>query len=249
MTVSRRTRGTAKPLPKAAAPRRRAAAPAPAPAEPVLASEMRHRIEYLPISDIIPYEFNARKNAEAIQAVKKSIEQFSFAIPVVIDGDNNLIAGHTRVEAAKLLNMPEVPTIRLSHLSEAAVKAFRLIDNKVASIATWDTDLLAAEMQTLRGEGFDMLGYGWSQDDIDCMNTLVSDDCLTTDGLVTATEAEETRRAERRAPTQTRLVVGEFTLFVPATSFRNWASGMREAFDFNEEAIAEEIKRRLGILE
>ena len=111
------------------------------------------------IKDIIPYFNNPRKNDKAIDAVIHSIEEFGFKNPIVIDKDGVIISGHTRRLAAIKLGMTEVPCIVGSHLSEAQVKAFRLADNRVAEIATWDEDLLKEEMKNVLDMDLDIYGF------------------------------------------------------------------------------------------
>jgi hypothetical protein len=212
-------------------------------------SKIKLKLEYVDINDITPYEYNARDNAKAIAAVAASIRTFGFIIPIVIDNDGVLAAGHTRVEAAKTLGMMEVPAVRADHLTPEQIDAFRLIDNKVAEIADWDFALLAGEMQKLEGL-FDMTEFGWTTQEIDCLSSMVADDCLTTAGLggASATDEERGQPAGRRAPTQARFVLGELVFFEPAESYRNWVDGLRRLHNFDEAAIAEDLKRRLGIL-
>lgn len=124
------------------------------------------KITELDINEIIPYANNPRNNAAAIDAVAASIREFGFKVPVVIDRNNILITGHTRLEAAKKLGLEKIPAIRAADLTEAQVKAFRLADNKVGEIATWDDSALAAELQALDDLDFDMSDFGFSEDDL-----------------------------------------------------------------------------------
>lgn len=124
------------------------------------------KITELDINEIIPYANNPRNNAAAIDAVAASIREFGFKVPVVIDRNNILITGHTRLEAAKKLGLEKIPAIRAADLTEAQVKAYRLADNKVAEIATWDDSALAAELQALDDLDFDMSDFGFSEDDL-----------------------------------------------------------------------------------
>lgn len=206
------------------------------------------------INDIKPYPYNARDNARAIDAVAKSIQNFGFIVPVVINDEGILAAGHTRVEAAKKLGMAEVLAIKASHLSEDQIDAFRLVDNKVSEIADWNTDLLGPEIARLQeamGDTIDFTNYGWTQDEIDCLSHIVAADCLSVDTLTTSNEDEETasRISQRRAPTTTRFVLGEFVFFIPTAQYRSWIDGIRRLHNFSEEAITADIKDRLGILE
>jgi site-specific DNA-methyltransferase (adenine-specific) len=100
----------------------------------------------LKLADIKPYEKNPRKNDEAVKYVAESIRQFGFKIPIVIDGNNVIVCGHTRYKASKKLGLEKVPCIVADDLTEEQIKAFRLADNKVAEQAEWDFDLLGDEL-------------------------------------------------------------------------------------------------------
>ena len=115
------------------------------------------------IADIRPYEKNPRKNEEAVKYVAESIKQFGFKVPIVIDKDGIIVAGHTRYKAAKKLNLTEVPCIVADDLNEEQIKAFRLADNKVAEKAAWDFDLLYEELADL--QGFDMAVFGFGEEE------------------------------------------------------------------------------------
>jgi len=116
------------------------------------------KIVMLPVSEVRPYEKNPRKNAKAVKYVKASIEQFGFKVPIIIDSNRVIVAGHTRLLAAKSLGMAEVPCIMADDLTEDQVKAFRLADNKVGEFAEWDMDLLGDELDAL---DMDMSVFGF----------------------------------------------------------------------------------------
>src|SRR6266567_3380982 len=114
-------------------------------------------IETLPVDQLKPYARNARTHSrKQIRQIAKSIERFGFTNPVLISDDNEIIAGHGRVEAARLLGMKSVPTLRLSHLDAAQRRAYVIADNKLALNAGWDRDLLAIELQALIDIDFDV---------------------------------------------------------------------------------------------
>ena len=105
------------------------------------------KIEPLPISDLRPYRRNPKKHSKRqVRQIASSIEEFKFIVPMVVDAEYCIIAGHGRFEAAKLLGLKSVPVIRAEHLTEAQVRAYRLADNKIAENATWDKDLLTIEL-------------------------------------------------------------------------------------------------------
>jgi len=110
------------------------------------------KIQYKPINEIKPYKFNPRKNEKAVKIVSESIKAFGFLIPVVIDKDNELIAGHTRIESAKMLGIESVPSIKVENLTPDQIRAFRIMDNKSTEYATWDRVLLKHEFQNLMGK-------------------------------------------------------------------------------------------------
>lgn len=211
--------------------------------------DVKVSLEYMDINSLVPYDYNPRDNAAAIDSVAASISNFGFLIPVVVDGDNVLVAGHTRVEAAKKLGMAEVPAIRADHLNDTQINAFRLIDNKVAEMAKWDFDLLSGEIAKLSDSGLTLTDFGWTREELDCLTQMVQDDCLATEGLVDIEAQDRMRRAERRAPATARFVLGELVFFISATDYRNWVNGIRTLHDYNETDIVADLKRRLGITE
>ena len=120
-------------------------------------------IVYLSTSEIIPYDKNPRKNDKAVPMVKASIEQFGFKVPIVVDENNVVVCGHTRLKAAKDLGMDEVPCIMASDLTPEQVRAFRLADNKVAEMAEWDLAMLGKELAEL--PDFDFGDFGFDEAD------------------------------------------------------------------------------------
>ena len=109
------------------------------------------------INDLIPYVNNPRKNDKAVDAVASSIKNFGFKVPIIIDAQNEIVAGHTRLKAAIKLNYKEVPCIVADDLTPAQIKAYRIADNKVSEFAEWDMDLLKIELEGLTDfTGFDI---------------------------------------------------------------------------------------------
>ena len=126
------------------------------------------KIEYKNIDDIIPYENNPRKNDGAVDYVANSIKEFGFKVPIIIDKENVVVTGHTRLKAAQKLGLKEVPVIYADDLSEEQVKAFRIADNKVAEFSTWDFEKLDLELEELADINIDMSDFGIIKlDDID----------------------------------------------------------------------------------
>ena len=108
------------------------------------------------IDELIPYINNPRNNDEAVDKVASSIKEFGFKVPIVIDKDNVVITGHTRLLASKKLGLEEVPCIVASDLSKAQIKAFRIADNKVSEYSSWNDDLLKIELEQLEEMNFNL---------------------------------------------------------------------------------------------
>lgn len=119
------------------------------------------KIIELAIDELTPYENNPRNNAPAVKAVAESIKQFGFKVPIVVDKDNVIVAGHTRHQAALLLGLDSVPVIRADDLTDDQVRAFRLADNKTAELAEWDDEKLNLELAQL--SDFDMAAFGFDE--------------------------------------------------------------------------------------
>ena len=116
------------------------------------------------LSEIIPYHGNPREHSErSINAVASSISEFGFKVPIVIDSQNIIVAGHGRYHAAKKLGLQEVPVIIADDLTPVQIKAFRLADNKVAEQSTWDEELLQLELEMLNEMDFDMELFGFEK--------------------------------------------------------------------------------------
>jgi len=119
--------------------------------------------------DIRPYEQNPRRNDAAVEAVTRSIREFGFRQPIVVDADGVIVVGHTRWKAAKALGLEEVPVHVATDLSPEQIKAYRIADNKVADLAEWDYDLLPIELSELRGMDVDLDLLGFSSEELEKM--------------------------------------------------------------------------------
>jgi DNA modification methylase len=124
------------------------------------------RIEQRKLADVKPYEQNPRINDGAVEAVVRSIQEFGFRQPIVVDEDGVIIVGHTRFKAAQKLGLEKVPVHVAKGLSPAQVKAYRLADNRTGEIAEWDYDLLPIELSQLGEMDFDLGMLGFAEDDL-----------------------------------------------------------------------------------
>lgn len=110
------------------------------------------QIIFMPLKDIKPYEKNPRYNKNAVSEVAKSISEYGFNVPIVVDNENVIITGHTRYEASKQLGLKVVPVIIAKNLTPKQVKAYRIADNKTADFSIWDNKLLLEELSELGEE-------------------------------------------------------------------------------------------------
>ncbi|WP_206513349.1 site-specific DNA-methyltransferase [Pelagibacterium montanilacus] len=127
-----------------------------------------HRLEMIAVGALRPYARNARTHSrKQVDQIAQSIRRFGFTNPVLVGDDDEIVAGHGRVLAARQLGMEAVPVLRLSHLSPEERRAYVLADNKLALNAGWDTEILALEMQALVDLGFDVTLTGFSLAEVD----------------------------------------------------------------------------------
>ncbi|MGH6949982.1 MAG: ParB/Srx family N-terminal domain-containing protein, partial [Vitreimonas sp.] len=129
---------------------------------------MNDALEEIPLARLKPHARNARTHGrKQLRMIANSIEKFGFLAPVLIDADNVILAGHARVEAAKLIGRKSVPCRRISHLNEEDKRAYILADNQLALKAGWDRDVLAIELQDFVDLGFDLTVIGFEPAEVD----------------------------------------------------------------------------------
>ena len=125
------------------------------------------QLELVPIDDLVPYANNAKiHDKRQIAQLRASLREFGFVTPVLIDFDNNIIAGHGRVEAARAEGMTEVPCVLVSNLTEAQRKAYILADNRLSETSAWDTEALKIELEGLEALQFDTGIIGFDAEDV-----------------------------------------------------------------------------------
>lgn len=132
---------------------------------------MNQTIIYKSVKELVPYARNSRTHSdEQVAQIMASIKEFGFTNPILTDGENGIIAGHGRVMAAQRLGLDEVPTIELSHLTEAQKKAYIIADNKLALNSGWDEEMLSVEIQELHELGYDLDLIGFTPEELEEMD-------------------------------------------------------------------------------
>lgn len=146
------------------------------------------QVELMPVERLVPYARNPRRNDGAVDAVAASIREFGFRVPVVVDEQLTVLAGHTRLKAARKLGLAQVPVHIAAGLSEAQKKAFRIADNRVGEIAEWDNDMLALELEDLRMADFDLGTLAFDEGEVE---RIMAEASATTEGLTDPDDAPE----------------------------------------------------------
>lgn len=166
------------------------------------------KIIYKPIESLIPYARNSRTHSDAqIAQIASSIKEFGWTNPVLLDGENGIIAGHGRVMAGRILGETQIPTIELGHLTESQKRAYVIADNKIAMNADWDEELLKIELQELPDaekmmtgfspEELNLLFNGW-ESDIGKMNEIEPKDTTAKERIIIlCDQSEETMLREK----------------------------------------------------
>lgn len=220
----------------------------------------RLQLDYRPLDSFQAYEMNPRDNRAAVHAVKESIQKFGFRIPVVIDPNGVIVTGHTRIEAMKELRREdptneewqEVPCFVAGDLTEDQLRAFRLVDNKVASIASWDFDKLAEEVSALVEVGIDLVPYGWTREELDCLTSVVNADCLSeeflNDGIQAAHDSGQKLSAHRDGQS-VRISIADLAFYVLREDYDEWADRLRREHNYDLDALLDHLAENMGLLE
>ncbi len=136
----------------------------------------------LPLERLIPYARNPRKNESAVATVAASLREFGWRQPIVVDEEMVILAGHTRLEAARQLGLASAPVHIARGLTPAQARAYRLMDNRASENAEWDEALLGLELGDLQGDGFDLALTGFDDDELNRLLAGLGDDQIDRDG-------------------------------------------------------------------
>jgi len=174
------------------------------------------QIQNVPITSVKPYEKNPRFNDDAVDAVAKSIKEFGWQQPIVVDREMVIIVGHTRLKAAESLGLTEVPVIVAENLTPEQVKAYRIADNKTGEIAEWNYELLPFEIKDLQDANFDLSLLGFDSEELDRILNGDADKQVEAgktepDAVPEAPEIPESRRGEVYQLGAHRLMCGDST--------------------------------------
>lgn len=164
------------------------------------------QFNYIAVNNLLDYENNPRNNDAAVEAVANSIKEFGFKVPIVIDSNNIIVAGHTRKKAALKLGLEEVPCIIADDLTEEQIKAFRLADNKTSELAEWDFEKLEEELKAIE---LDMNMFGFELD-IDIENQ-VDEDGFDVESALEEIEEPVSKSGQLYQLGKHRLLVGDST--------------------------------------
>ena len=207
----------------------------------------RTKVTYVDVDSLIPYANNPRLNDNAVDAVAASIKEFGFKVPIVVDGENVIINGHTRLKAAHKLGLRQVPVIVADDLTPEQVKAFRLADNKTGELAEWDMAKLGIELEGI--EDIDMADFGFDFADLEGDEPQADDtytrkvnipqyeptgECPTIDELV-----DDSKARELAGRIQASNVTPEEREFLLKAATRHYAFNYRNVAEYYADATPE----------
>lgn len=194
-------------------------------------------VQSVPVADLVPYAQNARTHTdEQVEQIARSIEEWGWTIPILIDEAGMIIAGHGRVLAAQRIGIVDVPAMRAVGWSDEKKRAYVLADNKLTLNAGWDYGLLAEELQALTVDGFDASLTGFSEQEIaNLINPVQVEDGVADDG-----PAEE-------ADGGSKIRVGPYTVEVSSAAMREWLTLIRGECNDDEAEIKAMILRWLRL--
>lgn len=193
-------------------------------------------VEMVPTAELVPYARNARKHpAEQIRQIMQSITRYGWTIPVLVDEERTLIAGHGRVIAARRLGIEAVPTMTARGWSAEQKRAYALADNQIALNAEWDDEILRGELRALEEAGVPLVDVGFSQAELARY-------------LEMPAEADEAPAAPKEANVAAvELKIGPFSAVVPRAKWVAWEAELYTAVGYYAPDIAAELLRRLGL--
>jgi ParB-like chromosome segregation protein Spo0J len=188
-------------------------------------------LEYIEVDELIPYEKNQRiHSTDQISKIANSIREFGFLNPIIVDENNVIVAGHGRLEGAKLLKMLSVPCVRAENLSQAQIKAYRIADNRLQDLSEFDEELLKQELELLQDEfNFDIELMGFDLD------FLIEDE-------------EEDEVVEKDDESSEIIVaVGSIKFEISEDKYKKWLNKVHKKVGKENESIEREVKARLGL--
>ena len=197
------------------------------------------KMEIRSIETLKPFPRNPKKHPEEqIDKICSGIKEFGFLVPILIDADGEIIAGHGRLLAAQKLKMAEVPVILVDHLTPTQVKAFRIADNKLNE-SPWDYDMLTELLGEINQDGGNMDALGFDEAEINRMlDSLLSPESVG-DGRV------PTGKIDVDEP-DTRVTIGKYWFSVPWQSYVIWIENLKQDVGFDDKSVVDELRRRLG---
>lgn len=196
------------------------------------------KIEYVSPESLVPYEKNSRTHSpDQVDQICKSINQFGFTNPILISEKKEIIAGHGRLDAAKILKLEKVPVIVLAGLTDDQRRAYVIADNKIALNSGWDEDLLLEEILHLQDVDFDIDVLAFSEKELADMMPSLPD---IEDGFSGSEGKEQYRSAD------TSGVIGPYRFPISRTAFLEWETDIQKKVGLDKNAVIAEIKRRLG---
>lgn len=209
------------------------------------APQIKHKVElvYKDSATLVPYWNNPRMNDSAVEGLKKSLQEFDFLVPIVVDENLVVVTGHTRLKASLELGLKEVPVIVAKHLSAEQIKAFRIADNRLSENAQWDETRLSDELRQIQSMGFNLEATGFSSEELDCLTGVIAADCL--EDMDYATICGQVSPKAVTARDNVIVSVGNYKFYLNVNTYKAWEGDLLQQFPKYKDLVAE-LANRLG---
>ena len=202
------------------------------------------KIQMLSPDKVIPYARNPRVNEHAIDKVAASLKEFGWKQPIVVDKDMVIIVGHVRHQAAKRLEMEQVPVVVAEDLTPEQVKAYRIADNRVGEESQWDDEFLALEFSELDTAEFNTDVLGFDETEIDKIQSALDQAAAEIEDGYSGDDDQDLDDVEEA---DTQATIGEYRFTVERQQYLDWMEDIKQSVGFEKENVIKELQKRLGL--
>ena len=193
---------------------------------------------------VIPYARNPRVNEHAIDKVAASLKEFGWKQPIVVDKEMVIIVGHVRHQAAKRLEMAEVPVAIAEDLTPEQVKAYRIADNRVGEESQWDDEFLALEFSDLDTAEFNTGILGFDESEIESIQKALDEAATEIEDGYSGNDDDDLDDVEEA---DTQATIGEYRFTIERQKYLDWMEDIKQSVGFEKENVTKELQKRLGL--
>lgn len=202
------------------------------------------KIQMIAPDKVIPYARNPRVNEHAIDKVAASLKEFGWKQPIVVDKEMVIIVGHVRHQAAKRLEMAEVPVVIAEDLTPEQVKAYRIADNRVGEESQWDDEFLALEFSDLDTAEFNTGILGFDESEIESIQKALDEAATEIEDGYSGNDDDDLDDVEEA---DTQATIGEYRFTIERQKYLDWMEDIKQSVGFEKENVTKELQKRLGL--